>query len=156
MGDLVVIVWSSVYVCGHGINGACKGSCERHLSSCLRQGVDYSMFIMMISTQFMRLGMLSNVAAVAMMAPILLEMAPLLKMNPVSFTLLISNLHTFAFVIPTQITAAVIAYGTSAFSMSDYAKVGLPIMLIAILWSIFVMAPWYALNGFPVWSPLIH
>ena len=114
------------------------------------------LFIMMISTQFMRLGMLSNVAAVAMMAPILLEMAPLLKMNPVSFTLLISNLDTFAFVIPTQITAAVIAYGTGAFSMSDYAKVGLPIMLIAILWSIFVMAPWYALNGFPVWSPLIH
>jgi sodium-dependent dicarboxylate transporter 2/3/5 len=113
------------------------------------------LFIMMFATQFMRLGMLSNVAAVAMMAPILLEMAPLLHMNPVAFTLLIANLDTFAFVIPTQITAAVIAYGTGTFSMSDYAKVGLPIMLVAILWSIFVMAPWYALNGFPVWKSLV-
>ena len=37
-----------------------------------------------------------------MLAPILLEMASLLKMNPVAFTLLVANLDTFAFVIPTQ------------------------------------------------------
>lgn len=114
------------------------------------------LFIMMSATQFIRLGMLSNVAAVAMLAPILLEMAPLLHMNPVAFTLLVANLDTFAFVMPTQITAAVIAYGTGTFSMSDYAKVGLPVIIVAILWSIFVMAPWYALNGFPVWQPLVQ
>jgi anion transporter len=111
------------------------------------------LFIMMSATQFMRLGMLSNVAAVAMLAPILLEMAPLLNMNPVAFTLLIANVDTFAFVMPTQITAAVIAYGTGTFTMSDYAKVGLPVIIVAILWSIFVMAPWYAFNGFPLWQP---
>ncbi len=38
------------------------------------------LFIMMFATQFIRLGMLSNVAAVAMLAPVLLEMAPLLNM----------------------------------------------------------------------------
>jgi anion transporter len=114
------------------------------------------MFIMMAATQFIRLGMLSNVAAVAMLAPILMEMAPLLNMNPVAFTLLVANVDTFAFVIPTQITAAVIAYGTGTFSIADYAKVGLPIIIIAILWSIFVMAPWYALNGFPLWKPLVQ
>lgn len=114
------------------------------------------LFILMSATQFIRLGMLSNVAAVAMLAPILLEMAPLLHLNPVSFTLLVANLDTFAFVMPTQITAAVIAYGTGTFSMSDYAKVGLPIIIIAILWSICVMAPWYAFNGFPVWQPLVQ
>ena len=115
-----------------------------------------TLLILMAATQFIRLGMLSNVAAVAMLAPILLEMAPLLKMNPVAFTLLVANLDTFAFVIPTQITAAVIAYGTGTFSMGDYAKVGFPIIVLAILWSIFVMAPWYALNGFPVWEPLVR
>ncbi|WP_442891836.1 anion permease [Dissulfurispira sp.] len=114
------------------------------------------LFIMMFATQFIRLGMLSNVAAVAMLAPVLMEMAPLLNMNPVAFTLLVANLDTFAFVIPTQITAAVIAYSTGTFSMSDYAKVGFPIIIIAILWSIFVMAPWYAMNGFPVWKPLVQ
>lgn len=111
------------------------------------------LFIMMLATQFIRLGMLSNVAAVSMLAPILLEMAPLLNMNPVSFTLLVANLDTFAFVLPTQVTAAVIAYGTGTFSMWDYAKAGIPTIIVAILWSIFVMAPWYALNGFPVWQP---
>jgi len=120
------------------------------------QGWIMTLFILMAATQFIRLGMLSNVAAVAMLAPILLEMAPLLKMNPVAFTLLVANLDTFAFVIPTQITAAVIAYGTGTFSMGDYAKVGLPIMVLAILWSIFVMAPWYAMNGFAVWEPLVR
>ncbi len=120
------------------------------------QGWITVLLVMMVATQFIRLGMLSNVAAVAMLAPILLEMAPLLNMNPVAFTLLIANVDTFAFVIPTQITAAVIAYSTGTFSMWDYAKVGLPTMIVAILWSIFVMAPWYALNGFPVWKPLVQ
>ena len=120
------------------------------------QGWIMTLFILMAATQFIRLGMLSNVAAVAMLAPILIEMAPLLKMNPVAFTLLVANLDTFAFVIPTQITAAVIAYGTGTFSMGDYAKVGFPIIVLAILWSIFVMAQWYALNGFPVWEPLVR
>ena len=120
------------------------------------QGWIVTLFILMAATQFIRLGMLSNVAAVAMLAPILIEMAPLLNMNPVAFTLLVANLDTFAFVIPTQITAAVIAYGTGTFTMGDYAKVGFPIIIVAILLSIFVMAPWYALNGFPVWTPLIR
>ena len=113
------------------------------------------LFIMMAATQFIRLGMLSNIAAVAMLAPVLLEMAPLLHMNPVVFTLLIANVDTFAFVIPTQVVAGVVAYSTGVFSMTDYLKVGLPTMIAAIVWSIFVMAPWYALNDFAVWTPLI-
>jgi len=110
------------------------------------------LLIMMVSTQIMRLGMLSNVAAVAMIAPVLLEIAPLLHMNPVAFTLLIANLDTFAFLVPTQLVAGVVAYSTETFNMWDYFKVGLPNIIVAILWSVFVMAPWYALNGFPVWQ----
>lgn len=112
------------------------------------------LFIMMAATQIMRLGMLSNVAAVAMIAPVLLEIAPLLHLNPVAFTLLIANLDTFAFLVPTQLMAGVVAYSTETFSMWDYFKAGLPNIIAAILWSIFVMAPWYALNGFPVWQVL--
>jgi len=113
------------------------------------------LFTMMAATQFIRLGMLSNIAAIALLAPILMEMAPLLKMNTVAFTLLVANVDTFAFIIPTQVVAGVVAYSTGAFSMSDYMKVGLPTMVAAILWSVLVMAPWYALNGFPVWEPLL-
>jgi hypothetical protein len=28
-------------------------------------------------------------------------------------------------------------------------------MIAAILWSVFIMAPWYAYNGFPIWEPLV-
>ncbi len=112
------------------------------------------LFIMMGATQIIRLGMLSNIAAVAMLAPVLLAMAPLLGLNPVAFTLLVANVDTFAFVVPTQVVAGVVAYSTNTFSMTDYAKAGIPTIIAAILWSIFVMAPWYALNGFPLWQPL--
>ena len=90
-----------------------------------------------------------------MLAPVLLEMAPLLNMNPVAFTLLIANVDTFAFLIPTQVVAGVVAYSTGTFSMWDYFKAGLPTVIAAILWSVFVMAPWYAYNGFPIWEPLV-
>lgn len=113
------------------------------------------LLIMMAATQIIRLGMLSNIAAVAMLAPVLLEMAPLLNMNPVAFTLLIANVDTFAFLIPTQVVAGVVAYSTNTFSMWDYFKVGLPTVMAAILWSVFVMAPWYAFNGFSIWEPLV-
>jgi len=86
---------------------------------------------------------------------VLLEMAPLLNMNPVAFTLLVANVDTFAFVVPTQVVAGVVAYSTNTFTMWDYFKAGLPTIIVAILWSVFVMAPWYALNGFPIWQPLV-
>jgi solute carrier family 13 (sodium-dependent dicarboxylate transporter), member 2/3/5 len=108
---------------------------------------------LMVGTQIMRLGMLSNVAAVAMLAPIVFAMAGKLGLHPVALTLLVCNTDTFAYVLPTQITAAVIAYGTETFSTGDYAKVGSVSILLAILYGLVVIAPWYALWGLPVWNP---
>ncbi|MBI5249165.1 MAG: anion permease [Desulfomonile tiedjei] len=107
---------------------------------------------LMVGTQIMRLGMLSNVAAVAMLAPVVFAMAGKLELHPVAFTLLVCNTDTFAYVLPTQITAAVIAYGTETFSTMDYAKVGSVSILLAILYGLVVIAPWYALWGIPVWN----
>lgn len=109
--------------------------------------------ILMLGTHVIRLGMLSNVAAIAMLAPILLAMAPKLGLHPVAFTMLVSDTDTFAYILPTQITAAVIAYSSGTFSMSDYAKVGWVSVLIAIVYGICVMAPWYAFLGIPLWDP---
>ena len=109
--------------------------------------------ILMLGTHVMRLGMLSNVAAIAMLAPILIAMAPKLGLHPVSFTMLVSDTDTFAYILPTQITAAVIAYSSGTFSMTDYAKVGWVSVLIAIAYGVLVMAPWYAFMGVPVWDP---
>jgi solute carrier family 13 (sodium-dependent dicarboxylate transporter), member 2/3/5 len=111
------------------------------------------LLIMMGGTHILRLGMLSNVAAIALFAPILLALAPKLGLHPVAFTLLVSDTDTFAYILPTQITVAVIAYSSGTFSMTDYAKVGWVSVLIAIAYGILVMAPWYAFLGIPLWDP---
>lgn len=112
-----------------------------------------TLLILMVGTHIIRLGMLSNVAAIAMLAPILIALAPKLGLHPVAFTMLVSDTDTFAYILPTQITAAVIAYSSGTFSMADYAKVGWVSVLIAISYGILVMAPWYAFLGIPVWNP---
>ncbi|MBI3525737.1 MAG: DASS family sodium-coupled anion symporter [Betaproteobacteria bacterium] len=111
------------------------------------------LLILMAGTHVIRLGMLSNVAAITMLAPILLALAPKLGLHPVAFTMLVSDTDSFAYILPTQITAAVIAYSSGTFSMTDYAKVGWVSVLIAIAYGILVMAPWYAFMGIPVWDP---
>ncbi|MFA6312451.1 MAG: DASS family sodium-coupled anion symporter [Sterolibacterium sp.] len=111
------------------------------------------LLILMAGTHVIRLGMLSNVAAIAMLAPILIALAPKLGLHTVAFTMLVSDTDTFAYILPTQITAAVIAYSSGTFSMSDYAKVGWVSVLIAIAYGVCVMAPWYAFMGLPVWDP---
>ncbi len=106
----------------------------------------------MVATEVLRLGMLSNVAAIALIAPILVPLGAKLGVNPIAFTLLVANIDTFAYVLPTQISAAVIAYGTETFSIRDYAKAGAVSLGIAILFSVVIVVPWYAIVGFPIWS----
>lgn len=111
------------------------------------------LLIMMVGTHLIRIGMLSNVASIAMLAPILFELGKQLGLHPVAFTMLVSDTDSFAYLLPTQITAAVIAYGTDTFSTTDYAKAGWVCVLMAILYGILIMAPWYAALGVPVWNP---
>lgn len=111
------------------------------------------LLVMMVGTHIIRLGMLSNVAAVALFAPILLELAPKFGLHPVAFTMLVADTDTFAYILPTQITVAVIAYSSGTFSMTDYAKVGWVSVLIGITYGIVVMVPWYAFMGIPLWDP---
>ncbi|SHJ10115.1 SLC13 family permease [Desulfofundulus thermosubterraneus] len=105
-----------------------------------------------VLTAFVRIFMLSNVAAVSMLAPILISLSRVLNLNPVAFTLLVGNFDTFSFLVPTQVTACVIAYGTGTFDTKTYARVGIPIMVATLLYFVLVMMPWYAVNGLPVWG----
>lgn len=111
------------------------------------------LLIVMIGVHVIRIGMLSNVAAVTMMAPVLLALAPKLGLHPVAFTMLVADTDSFAYLLPTQITAAVIAYSSGTFSTADYARVGIVSVLIAIAYGIVVMTPWYAFLGIPLWNP---
>jgi sodium-dependent dicarboxylate transporter 2/3/5 len=109
--------------------------------------------IMMVGTHIIRIGMLSNIAAITLLAPILIALAPKVGLHPVAFTMLVADTDTFAYLLPTQITAAVIAYSSGTFSMADYFRAGWVAVLIAIVYGIVVMAPWYAYLGVPVWDP---
>jgi solute carrier family 13 (sodium-dependent dicarboxylate transporter), member 2/3/5 len=109
-----------------------------------------ALLILMLVTHVIRIGMLSNVAAIAFLAPVMADLAGNYGYNPIPFTLLVCDVDTFAFIIPTQVTVGVLAYSSKAFTMKDYALSGLGTMAIAIVFDIAVMAPWYALNGLPL------
>jgi anion transporter len=121
----------------------------------LVEGHSWWMMLLLIlaGTQIIRIGMLSNIAAITVLAPILMALAPKLQLNAAAFTMLVANADTFAYLIPTQLTAAVIAYGTGTFTMRDYFKLGWMSVLIAIAYTILVMVPWYAFHGIPIWNP---
>ena len=111
------------------------------------------LLLILVGTQIIRIGMLSNIAAITVLAPILLALAPKLGLNAAAFTMLVANADTFAYLMPTQLTAAVIAYGTGTFTMREYFKLGWMSVLIAVAYTILVMAPWYGFLGLPVWDP---
>ncbi len=109
-----------------------------------------ALLILMLATHVIRIGMLSNVTAIAFLAPVMADLASNYGYNPIPFTMLVCDVDTFAFLIPTQVTVGVLAYSSGAFSMKDYALVGLGTMTIAIIFDIAIMAPWYAFNGLPL------
>jgi solute carrier family 13 (sodium-dependent dicarboxylate transporter), member 2/3/5 len=111
-----------------------------------------ALLVVILGSQVIRLGMLSNVAAVAMLAPITWQLGQAMHLNAVAFTTLVCDSDSFSYILPTQITAAVIAYGSEKFTTLDYAKVGLGSTLIGIAYVVLVMVPWYAFLGLPVWN----
>jgi solute carrier family 13 (sodium-dependent dicarboxylate transporter), member 2/3/5 len=108
--------------------------------------------ILCAGTHIIRLGVSSNVASVALFAPILLALAPRLGLHPIALTMLVVDANTFAFILPTQITVGIIAYSTGTFSVAEYARVGWVTVLITIAYGMLVMVPWYALMGIPIWD----
>jgi len=115
--------------------------------------IGITLFVCVI-IQILRLGIVSNVAAVTLMAPVVAAMAPMLKLNTVAFTMAVLNVDSYAFVLPISVTACLIAYGTEEFTFLDFVKVGAPITIAVILYMVFIMLPWYAFTGYPIWSPI--
>ena len=108
--------------------------------------------LVIIGTHVIRLGMLSNVAAVALLAPITYALGSSLHLNAPVFAALICNGDSFSYILPTQITAGVIAYGSGAFTATEYARLGLVSTAISIAYTMLVIVPWYALLGLPLWN----
>lgn len=114
--------------------------------------IGVTLFICVV-VQIIRLGIVSNVAAVTLLAPIVAAMAPMLELNTVAFTMAVLNVDSYAFILPISVTACLIAYGTEEFSFLEFVKVGAPLTIMVILYMVFVMLPWYAVCGYPIWVP---
>ncbi|WP_420823370.1 SLC13 family permease [Trinickia diaoshuihuensis] len=153
-------IWGTVFLLGGalslaaaiGESGLARWAADHIYVFARGHGWWVTLGIVMLATHVIRIGMLSNVAAVTMIAPIALALAPRLGLHPVAFTMLVSDTDSFAYVLPTQITAGVIAYSSGVFTTADYAKVGVVSVLIAIVYGLCVIAPWYAFLGVPVWD----
>lgn len=104
--------------------------------------------------QIIRLGIISNVAAVTLMAPVIVAMAPLLDLNTVAFSLAVLNVDSYAFILPISVTTCLIAYGTEEYTFAEFMKIGAPFTLFVILYMVFVMVPWWAVCGYPIWVPI--
>ncbi|WP_031513076.1 SLC13 family permease [Desulfofalx alkaliphila] len=115
--------------------------------------VGVTLFVCIV-VQILRLGIVSNVAAVTLMAPIVVALAPMLDLNTVAFTMVVLNVDSYAFILPISVTACLIAYGTEEFTFMEFVKVGAPLTLMVILYMVIVMVPWYAFCGFPIWVPM--
>ena len=59
----------------------------------------------------------------------------------------------FSYILPTQITAGVIAYCSGTFTATEYARLGVVSALISIVYTMVVVVPWYALLGLPLRDP---
>lgn len=111
------------------------------------------LLFVMVLVQVLRLGIISNVGAVTLMAPVVFAMAPLLHLNKIAFTLAVLNVDTYAMVIPMEVTACLVAYASDEFSFADFMKAGTPLTLLAIVYIACVMVPWWAFCGYPMWQP---
>lgn len=112
-----------------------------------------TLLFVMVLVQVLRLGIISNVGAVTLMAPIVYSMAGHLHLNSVSFTLAVLNVDTYALILPMEVTACLIAYSSGEFSFIEFMKAGSLLTLLAIVYIACVMVPWWGLNGFPLWAP---
>lgn len=111
------------------------------------------MLFVMVLVQFLRLGIISNVFAVTLMAPIVFAMAPLLQLNSIAFTLAILNVDTYAMLIPMEVTACLVAYASEEFTFIEFMKAGTPLTVMVMLYIALIMVPWWAINGYPMWVP---
>jgi len=110
-----------------------------------------TLIFVMVLVQVLRIGIISNVGAVTLMAPIVYSMAGYLHLNSVSFTLAVLNVDTYALILPMEVTACLIAYSSGEFTFFEFMKTGGMLTVLAILYIACVMVPWWSYNGFPLW-----
>ncbi|MBE2221530.1 MAG: SLC13 family permease [Anaerolineae bacterium] len=86
---------------------------------------------------------MSNAAAIVLVAPIAIQTAVSLQVDPRAFVMGVAIAASIAFVTPIGHQACILVYGPGGYRFFDYAKVGLPLtILIWILMVIFLPLFW--------------
>ena len=106
----------------------------------------------MVTVQVLRIGIVSNVGSIALFTPIIVTLAINLHLNPVSFSMGVLNVDSYALLIPLEIEACLVAYASGEFTFKEFFKAGAPLTAIALVYMVVVMVPWWALIGYPVWQ----
>ncbi|HQU15726.1 MAG: hypothetical protein B7Z66_02875 [Chromatiales bacterium 21-64-14] len=86
---------------------------------------------------------LFNVAAIVMLAPSLYRMDPQVHLRPAASAMRVSDTDNYAYLLPTQIIAVVIAYGSDTFCVADRATRGWLCVSIAMVCGALIMASWH-------------
>jgi di/tricarboxylate transporter len=86
---------------------------------------------------------MSNAAAIVLVAPIAIQTAVSLNVDPRAFVMGVAIAASIAFVTPIGHQACVLVYGPGGYRFFDYAKVGLPLTLLTwVLMVIFLPVFW--------------
>lgn len=152
-GTWLLLAGALCLVTAFGKTGLDKFMAQQIVGAVPEWGWMGTLLFVMVLVQIIRLGIISNVGAVTLMAPIVYAMAPLLKLNSVAFTLAVLNVDTYAMIIPMEVTACLVAYASDEFTFSDFIKAGAPLTALAILYIAFIMVPWWAYCGYRLWQP---
>ncbi|NDJ87018.1 MAG: SLC13 family permease [Chloroflexi bacterium] len=103
----------------------------------LTQSVGESGPIMMVGALFLLTAVftqvLSNTATTVLLAPIALATAQELDVNPEAFLMAIALAASMAFASPVASPVNTLVMGAGNYSFSDYAKVGIPLILITLV-----------------------
>ncbi|MFP3256801.1 MAG: DASS family sodium-coupled anion symporter [Candidatus Nanopusillus acidilobi] len=108
--------------------------------------------MLMLGFQIARAGISSAVAMAAAYIPLSICLAPLLHLNPLPFTILIVTTLSYAFILPFSIETVLIAWSAGDVSFSEVIKFGTPLTIIATIYCVLVLIPWFSLVGFPLWK----
>ncbi|MDC3417601.1 SLC13 family permease [Aquibacillus salsiterrae] len=85
---------------------------------------------------------ITNSAAAVLMFPIAVEAATRLGEDPMSFLILITIGASASFLSPIGYQTNLIVYGPGGYKFTDYVKVGLPLSLIVMVSTIFMIQLW--------------
>lgn len=108
------------------------------------------LFVLAFALHIARAGIVSAVASGAAFVPLVAGIATALGYHELPFSLVLINCLSYAFFLPTSITAFLIAWGASKTTAWEAIKFGAPLSVIANVFVLLVQPVWLRMIGLPI------